>query len=242
MIITMAGLGTRFRREGHIQEKYEILFHGKTLFEWAMCSLSNFYEYEFIFLARNRPGLRDFIKSKCRLLGIRRIQIKTVDTPTRGQAETALLAGEFIGGDDSISIFNIDTHVCAAHLRPSFLRGSGWIPVFTAPGNSWSFVEMAGDGLVSRTTEKARISDYCSIGFYYFESFRDFEKLVRDSYERNADDQELYIAPLYNRYIDMGKRVYSMVIPSECVFILGTPMDISEAEARVYHICSGKAV
>lgn len=232
VVITMAGQGVRFKEKGYTVEKYEIPFHGKTLFEWSIVSLVNFRKSEFIFVARDTPRVRDFIKEKCRQYGIKRVRVKILDSSTRGQAETAMLAGEFFDEDDSVIIFNIDTHVSPEQLKPRSIRGNGWIPVFSAPGDRWSFVETVGDGMVLRTTEKVRISNKCCIGLYYFDSFRKFEKLVR-ARAVSSSEGEWYIAPLYNDFIEDGNKVYVDVIPSECVVVLGTPEDIAEAERRL---------
>ena len=42
IVITMAGLGSRFKKAGYTVPKYMIEAHGKTLFEWSMESLSGF--------------------------------------------------------------------------------------------------------------------------------------------------------------------------------------------------------
>lgn len=232
IIMTMAGSGTRFREKGYSMEKYEILLLGKPIFEWAVHSLESFREFEFIFVARDKPAIQEFVREGCRKYGITRVRVKTIDSPTRGQAETALLAGEFIRQDDSIVIFNIDTHVVPGQLKPELIRGDGWIPVFYAPGTRWSFVEIVDDGRVVRTAEKIRISDNCSIGLYYFDSFKGYKELVMKRaplFEGN----EWYIAPLYNDLIDGGKKVYADVIPQDCVFVLGTPEDLSDSERRL---------
>ena len=39
IIITMAGLGSRFRKAGYDCPKYKIEAKGKTLFQWSMDSL-----------------------------------------------------------------------------------------------------------------------------------------------------------------------------------------------------------
>ena len=41
-VITMAGLGSRFRKVGYNVPKFMIEAKGKTLFEWSMESLKNF--------------------------------------------------------------------------------------------------------------------------------------------------------------------------------------------------------
>lgn len=42
VVITMGGIGARFRARGYTVPKYMIEAKGKTLFEWAMESLEGF--------------------------------------------------------------------------------------------------------------------------------------------------------------------------------------------------------
>ncbi|MFX1294030.1 MAG: hypothetical protein ACFFD2_04125, partial [Promethearchaeota archaeon] len=131
IILTMAGLGSRFKKAGIREEKHEIKFMGKTLFEWALNSLVNFREYEFIFITRNFKNIKNFIQNIANKLEIFNLNIKIINYSTRGQAETALLAKQFFKDDDSLFIYNNDTHVDSEYLKPEFIKGNGWIPVFS---------------------------------------------------------------------------------------------------------------
>ena len=42
VVITMGGLGSRFRKMGYTTPKYMIEAKGKTLFEWSMISLEGY--------------------------------------------------------------------------------------------------------------------------------------------------------------------------------------------------------
>ena len=66
IIITMAGLGTRFQREGYIKPKYEILAKGKTLFRWSLISLKKFLndKNEIIFITLKSNNSESFIESQ----------------------------------------------------------------------------------------------------------------------------------------------------------------------------------
>ena len=44
VVITMAGMGSRFREAGYTVPKYQIEAHGKTLFDWSMASLSGYHD------------------------------------------------------------------------------------------------------------------------------------------------------------------------------------------------------
>jgi dTDP-glucose pyrophosphorylase len=234
VIITMAGLGTRFKNSCYNEEKYKIVFHGKTLFDWSLESLRNFKDFEFIFVTRDFPNIEEFIKERTKRLGIKKTEVEIIKYTTRGQAETAIIAGKFFDKDESVIIYNTDTYVKPEMLKPEYIRGNGWIVVFSALGNKWSFVEMAENETVVRTTEKIRISDNCSIGLYYFDSFHEFEKLASDLKFVNEVNGtgEWYIAPLYNQFIKMGNKVYAHKIPNNSVLVLGTPEDLADAERR----------
>lgn len=226
----MAGLGMRFKNAGYTEEKYKIIFHGKTLFDWSLESLVNFKDHEFIFISRNFPEIQKFITERTKKAGIEKVSIEIISHPTRGQAETVLSASKYFTNDDSILIFNTDTYVNPAAIKPTDILGNGWIPVFSAQGDKWSFVETDNFGTVIKTTEKIRISDKCSIGMYYFDSYKQFEQLVLNLNRKGLG--EWYIAPLYNDFIRKGNKVFAYIIPSESIMVLGTPEDILLAEKR----------
>ena len=71
-VITMAGLGSRFRKVGYNVPKFMIEAKGKTLFEWSMESLKNFRgdDVKYIFISRKEDNAKDFISAKCDSLGI----------------------------------------------------------------------------------------------------------------------------------------------------------------------------
>lgn len=236
IIITMAGKGSRFKEAGFKEEKHEIVFHGKTLFEWAIESLRNFYEYEFIFISRDFKLIEDFIRKKSENINIKKINLKIIHNVTRGQAETALLAEEFLQENDSIIIYNIDTYIDPDYLKPEMIKGDGWIPVFSAEGTKWSFVQADEHSLVSKTTEKIKISDNCSVGLYYFSSFSKFKSSLNkylNLENKLSSSNELYIAPLYNVLIAEGNKIYMHKLPKESVVVLGTPEDLISAKWRL---------
>ena len=178
IVITMAGLGLRFRDAGYTVPKYQIEVNGKTLFDWSMSSLENFFGDTFIFLVRREDDATDFINAACDRMGID-AKIIQLEKLTRGQAETAMFASKFWSVDEPLLIYNIDTYVEPGQLRPELLHGAGFIPCFTAEGTHWSFVKLDASGKAVEVREKERISNHCSIGAYYFQSAR----LYADLYE-----------------------------------------------------------
>ena len=95
IIITMAGEGSRFKKIGIKKSKYEIVARDKTLFEWSMLSLSDFFSEEFIFIVKKSDNSEEFIKEKCTSLGIEKYEVIGIDKLTEGQASTVIEAKKY---------------------------------------------------------------------------------------------------------------------------------------------------
>ena len=76
IIITMAGEGSRFKKVGYKVPKHEIEVEGKSLFEWSMLSLKNFFDEEFIFIVRENNYNKGNLKYLCDKLGIKNFKLK----------------------------------------------------------------------------------------------------------------------------------------------------------------------
>jgi NDP-sugar pyrophosphorylase family protein len=222
----MAGGGVRFKKAGIDIPKPMILAKDKTLFEWALISLTNFFDNKFIFVAQSSHHLCDFIREKCSVFGIEKVKIKEIAYLTDGQAATVMAAEELITDlDEDIMIYNIDTYVETDELRPEGIRGEGWVPVFEVKGDHWSFVKFDSDSRIKEITEKNRISPYGSIGLYYFKSFSLFKSAYNEYYEE-VNSSEKYIAPIYNILLRQNKKVYASVLNKNRIHVLGTPEEV----------------
>ncbi len=229
VIITMAGKGERFRQAGYPIPKFRIEVKGKTLFEWSMNSLTDFYkEDRFVFISRKFDNAKDFIKEKCSLLGITDYVVKELMQDTDGQATTSMYGLEEISPDEAILIYNIDTYVEPGELKRVDMVGDGCIPCFEASGNHWSFVLADKDDKAIRVSEKERISDNCSIGAYYFRKAHIFNSIYKEYYmdSSHMKNNEKYIAPMYNLMINQGMLVRMTRLRNDRVHILGTPDEL----------------
>mgnify|MGYP000886744171 FL=1 len=227
IVITMGGLGERFRKAGYTVPKYEIEARGKSLFEWSMLSLKDFWQERFIFLVRAEDRAKSFIEEQCKKLGVENIYIVELDHLTKGQAETAMYAHEYWDAEASMLIYNIDTYVEPGHLKMSDMTGDGAIPCFFTEGTHWSFVRLDERGRVVEVREKKRISDHCSLGAYYFRSCNLYADLYRRFYvEGSPEISEQYIAPMYNVLLADGGDVHLIEIAREAVHVLGTPEEL----------------
>lgn len=230
IVITMARLGTRFKKAGYPEPKYMINVKGHTLFEWSMFSLKGYSPIvsHYIFIVRKENDVRQFIDSQCKKLGIGEYHIIELDYLTDGQATTAMLANGIWNQEHRLLIYNIDTYVEAGELHYNQLRGCGFIPCFNGQGDHWSFVRIGANEKALEVREKCRISSHCTLGAYYFETCRIYEELYHRYYKNNTDLEkgEKYIAPMYNDLIERGKDVYICNIDRRKVHVLGTPEEL----------------
>lgn len=232
IVITMGGLGSRFRNMGYSVPKYMIEAKGKTLFEWSMISLEGYKnaaaQYIFIAMKDDANDVERFISQKCSEMGLENYHIIMLDYLTDGQATTAMMAQKYWNQDHALLIYNIDTYVEAGEMNSEQLRGDGFIPCFQAEGDHWSFVRLDDSGKVVEIKEKKRISNYCTLGAYYFRTC-DLYKMLYDEYycgTRNLENGEKYVAPLYDYLLSKNGEIYISDISPKNVHVLGTPEEL----------------
>ena len=166
VIITMAGLGSRFQKAGYKVPKYMVEVNGKTLFEWSMLSLVDFNkqnDVKYIFIVRKENESKDFIINEMKKFGINDVEVIEIDYLTDGQATSALLANKVWRPEEEMVVYNIDTYVEENEMKYSDIKGDGFIPCFNAPGDHWSFVRLDEDGKVVEIKEKQTITFFYSI-------------------------------------------------------------------------------
>lgn len=226
IVIPMAGLSSRFTKEGYTEPKFKLILGRQTVFERAVLSFSKYFDEElFLFICRKQLIAKEFIEKTLADIGVINYIVIELESETLGQADTVLQGIKKAKiGDEEIYIFNIDTFLLD-FSKPNWVGScDGYLEVFEATGNNWSFVEPGESNLVVRTTEKDRISNLCSNGLYYFTSSDEFCLLVeRCIKSKEFTKGELYIAPLYNHLIGDGKIVRYKKIQQNVVELCGTP-------------------
>lgn len=235
IVITMAGSGERFRRAGYDRPKFMLRAKGQTLFRWSITSLQNFFPQcdRLIFIVREEDDPAEFIAAELSDIGAPAPTVLSLEHPTDGQATSALRASPAWNPDAPLLIYNIDTHVDPEHITPAQIAGDGWIPCFRAPGAHWSFVQVDPNGRAVAVREKQRISEFASIGLYWFSSCRLYAWAYDAHYlgKQSSNATERYIAPLYNELIAAGHEVTISDVPVDAVVPLGTPDELARFEA-----------
>lgn len=225
----MAGLGNRFTEIGIPVPKYKIIAKGKSLFEWSMLSLQDFFDCEFIFISRTEIWDTTFVAEKCAHLGITSFQTVLLDEMTDGQATTVLFAEPYMDVSTPFAVYNIDTYIVPGSIKQSQITDSldGFIPVIVAEGDRWSFVKTDDQGKVIDVAEKKPISNLATVGLYYFKSWGEYKRIYTKMKESvKQENKEYYIAPMYRDIIESDGKIAVEIIPTENVFILGTPPEI----------------
>lgn len=234
VVITMGGLGSRFRKMGFKVPKYMIEAKGKSLFEWSMISLQGFAldadQYIFIAMQDQSVNVEDFIQNKCGEMNIRNYHVILLDYLTDGQATTAFLGEKYWHPEHALLIYNIDTYVEPGEMNSAELKGDGFIPCFQAEGDHWSFVRLDENRKVAEIREKERISNYCTLGAYYFRTCGLYRKLYEEYYGKPQKlvNGEKYVAPLYDYLLKKGGEIYISDIDPKKVHVLGTPEELQK--------------
>lgn len=224
VVVTMAGNSSRFRSFTD-RPKWALTIGGKSMFERSIQSLIHSpFDVSMLTFVVQKKHRRYFLEVSTAIYIPWKFRVIELDFVPNGQLETARLGIEDYETAPTI-IWNIDTYLS------TFWGEGGNFPlnafvVSKLNGADWSFATV-NQGLVVRTAEKERISEFASIGMY---GFQEGQLLAQPVPEDTVG--ESYIAPLYNSLIRKGLRVEAVEIPSDYVFPLGTPDQLRESCVR----------
>lgn len=232
IVIPMAGLSSRFFKAGYSVPKYMLEAHGCSVFEHVLSGFSEYFNQEtFVFIIRDVFDTKKFIEQKLKKLNINKFAIVTLKVETRGQAETVAIGLRMLDSvaeGDTLTIFNIDTFRLNFKYPNLDELGDGYLEVFLGDGLNWSYVlpESINSTKVIKTTEKDPISNLCCTGLYHFSSvhnyFLAYNQYVNIPSEKLCNS-ELYVAPMYNILIGLGKNIHYNLIDQHDVVFCGVP-------------------
>jgi hypothetical protein len=232
IVFSMAGLSSRFTKEGYNLPKYMLYIGNKSLFNLSVSGFCNYFKtFNFKFIILDVFGTKQFIESECELLGIENFEVIILNGPTSGQAVTVYSGLKQIqfNNDSPFFVFNIDTFRSKVILPDEIDKWDGYLEVFFGEGNNWSYAKTVNidSTKVIETAEKNQISNFCSTGLYFFKSFYLFEKAYNNYYilNKNKSFNEFYIAPIYNYLIKQGNIIHINLIESQEVLFCGTPSE-----------------
>ena len=232
IVIPMAGLGSRFQKDGYIIQKPFLPMIGeKQLWEEVVENLlpkeKNIREKTDVHLIVRKEQLHLF-RTKPNLY------IHTVDLLTEGPACTVLTLKNIINDDIPLIIGNSDQYLewssddfLSTSLHPDY---DGCISTFYHPcpdDLKWSYASLYSDGSVKEVAEKKYIGPHATTGIYGWKKGSDFVKYAEKMILYNDRvNNEFYVCPVYNYAIKESKKI--RILNCSKFWGVGIPKDYIE--------------
>ena len=223
ILVPMAGLGSRFIKEGFKVPKQIINIKDKHLIDISLDCL-NYKDCNLIFVLRDEHVYNHHMDELLIKKFGNDISIVVLDKLTDGSVCSCLFAESLIDNDSPLVIHTLDIE-----FRPVFdphvmetLDADGLILTFKSNSTNYSYAQLDKDGNVIKTAEKKAISPNACVGIYGFKKGSDFCKYAREMIERDLRTKnEFYISPLYNVLIEDSKKIVTEDVDKMHIF--GTP-------------------
>jgi len=232
IVIPMAGVGSRFVKEGYTTPKPFIDVAGKPM---IVRVLENLYypNAQYILIARKEHLTQQ--KEVVTEIETRfNAKFITIDKLTEGTACTVMYARKFMNINEPLLIANSDQIVdinisdfvddcLQKRLDGSILT---FVDKFQDP--KWSFAKVDEHNLVTEVKEKVAISKYATVGIYLYSKAQDYiEATIDMMIENDRVNNEFYTCPTYNYAIQNGLKIGVYTIDLNQMHGIGTPKDLN---------------
>ena len=221
----MAGLGSRFKKEGYEVPKQFIYVRDKQLIDISLDCI-DMSECNLIFVVRDEQIYNYSADKVLKNKYGEDIKIVVTDGLTRGSVCSCLLAKEHIDNDLPLIIHTLDIQFFPK-LDPKTLIDQGVdgsLLTFKSNSSNYSYVKLNDDNMVIETAEKKVISDKACVGIYYFSKGSTFCNYAQDMIDKELTTKgEFYISPLYNLLIESGLKINNIDVDK--IHIFGTPKE-----------------
>lgn len=232
IVIPMAGLGSRFSKEGYKKPKPFIDVLGKPMIERV---IENLYvpEATYILIARKEHLISEKNTIK-KLQEKYNIIFHGIDNVTEGAVCTVLHTRKYINNDTPLLLANCDQIVdidLQKYINDAIKKkADGSILTFTDEemNPKWSFAKIDKNNWVTEVKEKQAISKYATVGLYYFSKGKYCVDYAIDMIVRNDRvNNEFYTCPVYNYAINDNKKITHYLIDSSKMYGIGIPSDLN---------------
>lgn len=226
----MAGKSNRFSREGILSPKWSLPLGSHSMLEVSMQAVAGFislgYEVRIVLLEDNKKYFNEIVRKNKKFNDF---SIYPIPRTPNGQALSVLEALDE-ESDEHLIIWNCDSWINPIESE-KFGKSGNYLVCSELKGTHWSFAEVDRDGYVISTNEKKWPTRYASTGFYSFESCKVFKgALAKELLKENTQDQEIYVAPIYNILIKHDIPVRVCEISPVNFKSFGTPKEYDEAK------------
>lgn len=233
VVIPMAGEGSRFSKAGYKNPKPFIDVNGKRMIERVIENL-NIENARYILIGREehlqqeKNVIEDIKKNY-------NVEFIGIDKLTEGTACTVLYSRQYINNDEPLLIANsdqlidIDANIFIKDCFSRRLDGSILTFVDKFKDSKWSFARINNNGIVLEVKEKEVISEYATVGIYFYSKGMDFVNSAIDMIVNNDRvNNEFYVCPTYNYAIKNNKNIGIFNIEFSQMHGLGTPEDLNK--------------
>jgi beta-phosphoglucomutase-like phosphatase (HAD superfamily)/dTDP-glucose pyrophosphorylase len=243
VVVPMAGLGSRFKKQGYKQPKPFIPVFTKPMIQWV---IENMIPKEEIYdsVVRSLPVSITFhfivqqehldaynFDELCKGLNIQ-YTITPIQYITEGAACTVLLVKDKINNDDPLVTVNSDQFLewnqnefYRALINPTY---DGCISVFEQNDPTdikWSYSKVDASGFVTEVAEKKYISNWATTGIYGWKKGSDYVHYAEQMIAKNIRvNNEFYVCPVYNEAIGDRKKLRNFLCKK--LWGLGVPEDL----------------
>lgn len=229
IVIPMAGVGSRFTREGYQKPKPLIAVGHTPMIKVVIDNLRPSRPHHFIFICQKQHVATYDLRSALSTWAPR-CTIVELDGVTDGAARTVLAAKD-VFEDSPLMIANSDQYVDIKIDRYLEYGDDADLDAFMmtmyANDPKWSYARTDAYGLVMDVAEKQVISNQATVGVYNFKRAGDFVINAQEMIDAELRvNGEFYVAPVYNLLIAKGGRVGVYDVGS-AMHGLGTPSDLT---------------
>ncbi len=235
----MAGLGSRFADAGIITPKPLIQVDGMPMFLKALSSIKDIEaKKSYIFVIQEKHDIEQGLEG---LITSALPEAKVIKLPsvTRGAAETALMAREYIDLNAGTIVMDCDLWFQSNDYNELVSKSldnpelvSGVLLTFKATSPRYSYAEVDDNGYVTNTAEKKVISDNAITGAYYFSTGKLFlstaERLLQSNL--SLDVPEYYLSSMYNILLADNHKISLAMVDTHESF--GTPEELANYEGK----------
>lgn len=230
LIVPMAGLGSRFAKNGEKHPKPLIAYLGKPFFWWATESVKSYNTLKSLTFVVLRQHIVEFQIDKTLLAEYPEANIVVLEQVTTGAAETALkglLAIDEISGpigfldcDHAFDIGNIEIEL------NSLKSDAGCLCYFPSNNPAFSYIIIDEENNITGTVEKTVASNRAIAGFYLFRNSETFQTAY-DKYIENCPYNELYMSGVFNELLKENQKIIAIELKKHISF--GTPEELESA-------------
>ncbi len=232
LVLPLAGLGSRFSKEGYKNPKPFIDVNGKPMIAQVLENL-NFYLYSKIILVIRSEFDKEFKSQLRKIAEDYKCEIVSVPKLTDGPAITVLKGLEYVNLENPLLVANTDqivdegVHQLVSSIDNSTCHGNIMCFQDETKNPKWSFVKLDDENRIVETREKVPISDLATVGIYGFSKASYCKEAIEEMiFNKELVNNEYYVCPVFNEAILDGKKVAISKVNK--MRGLGTPEDLKE--------------